>query len=454
MVEDDLLIALEDASAAIGRLDARLKGHPLREAWHVRSACKAAISLAAVDGIPVREADLVGFMMGARLPVSESYLGAAEALKWWQKAMGRIVLSESSKRLLGVTIGRRQSAREAQDDFDREDHLSTGARRVLAKTGEAAPVDDWVDAGALRALEAMRREGRGLVAIAAGLKSALSSPRDPDWSARSWDLQRRLKEQAEQRLEAETIGWSDEDVAERRRQVEEMLGSLIWEGPKALGEAHLAVADRILETGLTSSRLTILTGATKRIAIERRGDHRAIIGFLHILTREAREGEALLSALEEMVMKWVKAPSLSFDPRSSLPDILWAILVLPAVDVGWLSTALELSPRVTQKFMHRIASEGMISHWAERRAERVERRDADIRLWVPDGFEEALERNVRHARIRRRAEHLDNRSFAEVASQLRDMKKASPMAEVFQRFEQQIIDIEKEFGRFWEPNRA
>lgn len=448
---DDLVKHVEDAARAVARLDVRVSLSPLREAWDVRAACKAAITLAAIDGRHVREADLVGVMAGAPLPVPDSYLGAGTALAWWLRAMGRIHLSEPTARLVGRRVSQVRRAREHQAEWDGEDALSPAARRALGNAASRIgdlDADVWAEAGRRASLSSMASAGSGLVAIALGLKDALAADRDPGRHARSHDLRAIVERQAEERVEADIAGLGPEAAQAHRDAVQDMLASLDWEAPRGLGEAHMAVADRLVETGACSRRLGILTGATKRIAVERRGDDRAVGGFLRVLAKEAIEGEAILSALESTVAKWARMPGLSSDRRSSLPDVLWAFLVLPVVDADWIGTACGLEPRVVQKFVKRLADHGAIEPWSERMTEGIIGRAASVRLWVPAGFAASLARHQRvvspasspisFSRVMTRAEEAAARGIVPL-----------PMADVFARFDRELVEIEEAFGHLW-----
>lgn len=445
---DDLLKPLEDASAAIARLDVRVSLSPLKEAWQVRAAARAAVALSTIDGRPVREADLVAIMSGARLPHASSYLGAGIALAWWQRVLGRIELSDRTEMIVGRRAGRRRRAAEDQAEWDGEAALSSAARRALGNLlsmKHELDGDAWAERGRRRALDAMRAAGNGLPAIAIGLRDALSSSRDPDHHRRAHDLSNIVARQAEARLATETREMDRERALARREAVDDMLASLEWEAPRGLGEAHMAVADRLVEIGATSSRLSILTGATKRVALERRGDARSIAGFLRTLTSEARDGLALLSALEATVASWSCSPGLSSDRRSSLPEVLWAVLVLPVVDTGWISDACELDARVVQKFIKRLSDAGAIEPWAERISEGVAGRSASLRLWVARGFAEELARHETRWRMRSSA-----RTFSpEAAEKVRSVTASVPMADIFAQHDAEMTEISNIFGHLW-----
>lgn len=448
MGRDDVVGAVEAASAAIARLDVRVSLSPLRDAWQVRAAARAAIALAAIDGRHVREADLVGMMSGAALPVASSYLGAGTALAWWRRAVGRADLSEATQLLVGRKVTRARRAAEDQADWDGEDAMSRGARRAL---GNMMIGRGWIDedrqaeAARLRALEAMRSAGDGLPAIARGLRDALAVDRDPDRHGRVHDLSSLVARQARERLLADSAGLGAEVVAARRDALDDMLASLDWEAPRGLGEAHMAVADRLVEMGASSMRLSILTGATKRVAVERRGDVRATCGFLRVLAREASEGLVLLSALESTVAAWASTPGIAADARSSLPAVLWAVLVLPVVDAGWIGEACGLEPRVVQKFLKRLADAGAIAPWAERTPDGTTGRASSVRLWVARVFADELARHETRARL-----PLATRlAFPDVLSRSAGLSSFAPMAEVFARHDREMVDIDAAFGRLW-----
>jgi len=451
MGRDDLIEAVERASAAIARLDVRVSLSPLREAWQVRAAARAAIALSSIDGRPVREPDLVAMMSGATLPHATSYLAAGIALAWWQRVLGRVDLSEATQRLVGRRVTRARRAAEEQAEWDGEDALSPAARRALGNTLWRSPgVDDdrWAERGRMLAMDAMRAAGAGLPAIAAGLRDALAVDRDPARHARVHDLAQIVRRQAEARLEADVAGMESGIAQSRRDAVDDMLSSLDWEAPRGLGEAHMAVADRLVETGTTSVRLSILTGATKRVAVERRGDDRAVAGFLRVLAREADEGLALLAALEATVAAWSRTPGLVADRRSSLPDVLWAVIALPVVDAGWIGEACDIEARVVQKFVKRLSDAGAIEPWAERRTEDGMGRGASLRLWVARGFADDLAR--REARIR--MPPTARLAFADVVDRSVALGELAPMAEVFARHDREMVEIGEAFGHLW-PRR-
>lgn len=452
---ENIVREAERAAGAIARLHVRVSLSPLREAWDVRACAKAAMALSAIDGRHVREADLVGMMVGALLPVPSSYLGAGVALAWWQRALGRLDLSEATSRIVGRSVTPTRRAIEAQAEWDDEDALPPAARRAMTaftlRSGDL-DADVWAEEGRRSALAAMAQAGDGISDIALGLRDAIAMDRDPERHARLHDLQRIVEAQAESRVEQEIAGLDDEMAEARRNEIADMLASLDWEAPRGLGEAHMAVADRLVEIGASSRRLSILTGATKRVANERRGDERAVAGFLRTLTQEAREGEALLSALETTVARWARTPGLSADPRSSLPSVLWAVLVLPVIDADWLGTACSLEPRVVQKFVKRLADADAIEPWAERMTDGIIGRAASVRLWVPAGFASSL---LRHERTASRPSR--PMPFGEVLSAERQTAdrgvRRPPMVEVFARFDRDLVEIEEAFGHLWPRSR-
>lgn len=450
MGRDDLIEAVGEASAAIARLDVRVSLSPLREAWQVRASARAAIALSSIDGRPVREADLVAMMSGAALPHASSYLGAGIALAWWQRVLGRVELSDATQLLVGRRTTRTRRAAEDQAEWDGESALSAAARRTLGNSlsmRHELEEDRWAERGRMRALEAMRGAGDGLPSIALGLRDALSIDRDPARHGRVHDLAGIVARQAEERLVIETAGMDDDVVRARRDAMDDMLSSLDWEAPRGLGEAHMAVADRLAEIGSTQTRLSILTGATKRIAVERRGDARAVAGFLRSLSGEATDGLALLAALEATVASWSRTPGLVADRRSSLPDVLWAFLVLPVVDTGWIGDACDLDQRVVQKFVKRLADAGAIEPWAERTAEGLIGRGSSLRLWVARGFAKELARHEARSRLPPAA----RLSFAQVMDRSADQAGFAPMAEVFARHDREMVEIAQAFGHLWPP---
>lgn len=452
MGRDDLISAVEQASASIARLDVRVSLSPLREAWHVRATARAAITLSKIDGRSVREADLVAMMSGALLPHASSYLGAGVALAWWQRVLGRVPLSHPTQLLVGRLATRSRRAAEDQAEWDGESALSPAARRMLGNSlSKRHVVDDdrWVEVGRTRSLEAMRAAGTGLPSIAIGLRDALSIDRDPQRHGRVHDLSTIVAKQAEARFLADSEALEAEAIRIRREALDDMLASLDWEAPRGLGEAHMAVADRLVELGSSETRLSILTGATKRVAVEHRGDARAAAGFLRALDREAREGLALLSALEAMVFSWSRTPGFAFDRRSNLPDVLWSVLVLPVVDAGWIGEACDLEPRVVQKFIKRLSDAGAIEPWAERTTEGLTSKASTLRLWVARGFSGELARHEARARVAATS----RMSFGEVMARTADLSQFAPMAEVFARHDQEMVEIGEAFSHLWQKQR-
>lgn len=449
---NDVIFEVELAARSIARLDVRISRSPLREAWDVRASLKAAASLSAIDGKPVREADVVGMMMGVLLPVQSSYLGAGTALAWWQRCIRRSDLSKQTRLLIGAEASSSRKAKEAQAECDLEDDLPLRARRLVSTFSYGdVEGDRWAEEGRRRALETMRANGVGLLSVALGLKDALSLDRDPERHGRVHDLKAVLERQAAERLERD-LREVDEDLAQaRRNDLHDMLESLDWEAPRGLGEAHMAVPDRIMEMGAASRRLPVLTGATKRIAFESKGDERALCGFLRTLTREAQAGEALLSAMEEIVARWASNPALSFDRRSSLPDVLWAMLALPVVDVDWIETACGLDARVVQKFIRRLSDAGAVEPWGERMAEGFMGKGGSVRLWVPVGLEQALvrheTRNAAGASAPRPMTFVS--TLERTVSRIHEDRLAEPVSEMFVRFDKQIADIDAAFGHIW-----
>lgn len=426
----------------------RVSLSPLRDAWQVRAAARAAIALAAIDGRQVRDADLVGMMSGAALPVASSYLGAGTALAWWQRAVGRADLSETTQLLVGRRVTKARRAAEDQAEWDGEDAMSKGARRALGNMMMDRGLvdgDRLAEAARLRALAAMRAAGAGLPAIARGLRDALSEDPDPRRHGRVHELSVLVARQAEERLLADSAGLGADVVAARRDALDDMLASLDWEAPRGLGEAHMAVADRLVETGASSIRLSILTGATKRVAVERRGDVRATCGFLRVMAREASDGLVLLSALESTVAAWASTPGIVSDARSSLPAVLWAVLVLPVVDAGWIGEACDLEPRVVQKFLKRLADAGAIAPWADRVPDGSMGRVSSVRLWVARVFADELARHETRARLPAKA----RLAFTDALSRSAGLSSFAPMAEVFARHDREMVDIDAAFGRLW-----
>lgn len=218
--------------------------------------------------------------------------------------------------------------------------------------------------------------------------------------------------------------------------------------PSRLGAVHAVVPDVLVSMGVASVRLSCLTGATKRLGMEGRLDDRAMSGFLRKLAHEAREGLALLDALEDLVGAWARDPACAADSRSRLPDVIHALVVLPAVDADWLRWSAGLDERVVQKFTRRLADAGLVTEWAGRRTVREgEGRNAEVRLWMASGLEALYERALRRRGSWRRADAPLTFEPQAFASRFSDPDLAVPMAEVFRRFDGEMADIDRLYGR-------
>lgn len=443
MAKSPIPAAIEEASLAIGRLDARVSFSVLQDAWQVRASLQAAVRLAEVDGTPTRQGDVAGLMLGSQLTHGDAYGPAARGLLHWRRSVARAPLSDVSMRVIGKATTRRQSAREAQADWDMEDAIPREARKAVAQ-GPIPDLDGMVEREGRAALAAMRDADAGmgsLRSVAAGIRDVLRHDPDPGRHVRLHDLLVRIIAE---------VGRNS--AASAKSEAAEAMVRMSTIGEPRLGAVHAVVADRLVDMGVTSSRLSCLTGATKRIGMEGRQDERAVAGFLRALAKEAREGSALLDALEDMVARWSTAPAARFDARSRLPDVLWVFLLLPAADAGWIAASMDMDDRVAQKFVRRLADGGLVVPWSARRTDTgPEERSAEVRLWSAAGFEDAYAMSMRKSapwsRKRMAIEPWD------VLSRVHDADLSVPMAEVFRRFAEGIADIDREFGHLWPDRR-
>lgn len=455
MKADTILAALEVTAQLIARLDARISATPLAEAWQVRACFLAAERLAAVDGTPTRSGDILGLMMDAPLPSPAAYRPATIGFGHWRRCMARIQFGELASRLLGRSVPPALAAEEAQLDWDIADTLPPAARRVFEQSREEESVDAYALAVSERALDQLRRfdaPGSVFKSIAEAMKLAIRVDPDPDYFERIYDFRRRF----------------EADVAERmgplpspagQNPAKELIASIKWEKTAHLGACFAVLPDRLQEMGLTANRLSCLTGATKRLGFEGRLDDRAFIGFLRQLTVDARAGLALLDSLESLLGRFGRSSATKFDPRSPLPDILYAFLVLPAVDVSWLEKMLGLKERVTFKLVKRLADGGLISHWGDRKVGIGEGHGSrSVRLWGAASFEKDFNRSIKRRGGWVKPGLGSATTPAEMLNRHRDIDVSIPMSIVYARFDNELIDLDQQFGRFFErkqpKNRA
>lgn len=471
MWSNKVLIALEELSHLLGRLDARISLSPLAEAWQVRACILAAENLAAVDGTPTRSGDIAGLLLEAPLPSSDAYRPAHVALAHWRRCMARVELSELAARLVGRTPSATLQRVEEQMDWDIEDSLPAAFRG----TPRGTLLDD-IDAFARevsdRALSVMRaRQGNGaaLVGLAMTVQQAVRMDPDPDYFRRVEARRRAFRTIAEEEgnrrraaLPSPSNPRQANEVEARKAEIdtwqEAFLREEIWEKPRHLGSCYAVIPDRLQELGLTANRLSCLTGATKRLGFEARLDDRALLGFLRQMTSETRTGLALLDALEHAMARVARSEGAKLDPRSPLANLLYAFLLLPAVDPAWLELSLEIHKRVIQKLMKRLTDAGLIVHWADKKRAGVDGQGTrDAKLWMIAGFEKEYDVSLR--RSAKPAVRNDLRiDPAVMLARHRDIDVSRPMALVYERFDRELFDIDREFGSFfdrnWWKNRA
>lgn len=459
MASAALTAAIEEASLLIGRLDTRVSASPLAEAWQVRAAIQAGVAMAAVDGTPTREGDVLSLMTGSPLASPTGYGPARAGLLHWRRCLSRVPLGDLASRIVGRATSKSLTAVETQEDRDAEDAMSGAARAALKEAPPLPGVDAEAERDAEAALAVLRSlepSGSRLLGLASAIRQAMTTGRDPRRAERSWDLrrmvERRIDEEAEREVAALPSPAADGEEAIRRKAAD-LKSSIDWDRPEDLGAVFGVVADRLQDLGFTRSRLTCLTGATKRIGMEGRLDERAQLGFVRRLAQEARAGLALLDGLETQFLEFVRNPAVVADARSALPDIVYAHLVLPAVDAKWLELALDLHERVARRFVKRLVDAGLVAPWATRRHVPADgSRTRETTLNAASSFEGLYERALR----RRGASGGKSLGLAfapdEMIGRARDDTVREPMAVVFQRFEEQMIDIDREFGRFWDRN--
>lgn len=457
MTNAALIAGVEEASLLIGRLDTRVSASPLAEAWQVRAAIQAGVALAAVDGTPTQEGDILSLMTGSPLPSPNSYAPARTGLLHWRRCLARVELGDLAARLVGRKPSATLAAIEQQEDWDAEDAMGSRARRALADLAPLSSIDEDAERDAARALAVLRSiepKGSRLLGLAAALREAITTARDPRRLQRTWDLrrmvERRIDQDAERTIAALPSPSLDGEQSIRRAAAD-LKASIEWDRPDEFGAVFGVVADRLQDLGFTRSRLTCLTGATKRLRMEGRLDERAQLGFLRRLAQEARNGLALLDGLETVFLEFARSPAVVADARSALPEIVYAHLVLPAVDAKWLELSLELHERVTRRFVKRLVDAGLIAPWGTRRHVPVNgARARESTLNAAVSFNSLYERALRtRGASAGRAAGL---ALApdEMIGRARDESVSQPMAVVFKRFEDEMLEIDREFGRFWE----
>lgn len=456
MHSDAILAAIEEVSGLIGRLDARLSASPLEEAWQIRACFLAAETLSAVDGRPTRLADVLGAMSGTPLPSPANYLPALTGFGHWRRCMAQVELSDLASRLVGRTLTTSAQAAEQQADWDLQDSLPAPARKSM-ETGTAGEVDRYAYQVGQRALRLMRSEeitGSKLWGVALGMQVAIRADPDPDYFVRAHEMRQQVKTQAERRAESMKSALpspaSTEDAARIEQQVEEFVDSMQWEKPSHLGSCFGVLADRLQDIGLTVNRLSCLTGATKRMGFEGRLDERAFAGFLRQLALDARAGLALLDSLEQTMAQFAGSPDAKFDARSQLPEIIYAFLLYPAVDTVWLETALDLHGRVVRKFVKRLADAGLIAHWADR-ISRDDQNRREVRLWTAARFENEFSLAMKRAPATVRRATRFGLTPAEMIDRHSDVDIKVPMSTVFEQFENEMLDLDREFSRLLDP---
>lgn len=448
MLPDAIMADAEVALQLITELDTRISASPLAEAWQVRAAFLAAESLAAVDGTPTRPADILGLMTGTPLPHIGSYLPAAAGFAHWRVCLAKVELSDLASRLIGRTLSRAAAADEQQKDRDLEKTLPLPAQRRMGR-GTAEDVDRFAYQVGDQALRRMReRQSRGsrLWALANDMREAVRVDPDPTYFERIYYLQRDFlasSRKAADQVKSALPSPTPDQLEAIDAQIGHFVDAVRWEKKSHLGACFAILPDRIRDLGLSVNRLTCMTGATKRLGFEGRLDDRAYGGFLRRLAQEARTGLALLDSLERSFGHFAGSPEAKPDARSQLPEVIYAFLLYPAVDTLWLQTALDLHERVVRKLVKRLADASLIVHWADKRAR--ESRGREVRLWTAAEFE----RDFQMAISNRRRLHTPLPSPAATIERYRDAYISKPMSLVFESFDQEMLDIDREFGRFF-----
>jgi len=452
MWSDGILASLEDATQLIARLDTRISASPLSEAWQVRACFYAADTLAAIDGTPTRIPDILGLLTGTNLPHVSNYAPALAGFGHWRRCMARVELTDLASRIVGRTLTTSAQAAEHQADWDLEEKLPAAGRKTML-TGTGFDLDEYAWQVSERALRHMRESevaGARLWSAAKQLQTAIRVDPDPDFFERvhyvQQDYEAQIRARAAKLKRALPSPADDGKLAQIEEQVRSLLTDVRWEKQSHLGACFSVLPDRLQEMGVTANRLGCLTGATKRLGFEGRLDERAFRGFLNQLSQDAQAGLAILDTLEALLSQFAGAPETKFDARSQLPEILYAFLLFPAVDAVWLQTALHLQERVVQKFIKRLADGKLVAHWSERRPEDPGSRE--VRLWTAAIFKQAYELAL-HRQARPSPPSRPTLGPAEILTRARDVDLSVPMSTVFQRFENEMLDIDREFGRFF-----
>lgn len=453
MHPDAIMADAEVALQLITELDTRLSASPLAEAWQVRAAFLAAETLAAVDGTPTRPADILGLMTGTPLPHVGNYLPAAAGFAHWRVCLAKVELSDLASRLIGRALSPAAAADERQKDRDLKETLPLPAQRTMGH-GTAEDVDRFAYNVGERALRRMReRDSRGsrLWALASGMQDAVRVDPDPTYFERIYHIQREFL--ASSKAAADQIKSAlPSPTADQLEAVDAQIGQFVdavrWEKKPHLGACFAVLPDRMQDLGLSANRLTCITGATKRLGFEGRLDDRAYGGFLRQLAQEARAGLALLDSLERSFGHFAGSPQAKPDARSQLPEVIYAFLLYPAVDTLWLQTALDLHERVVRKLIKRLADAGLIIHWANKRPR--ESGGREVRLWTAAEFE----RDFQMAISNRKRMYTPRPSPAAMIERYRDAYTSKPMSLVFESFDREMMDIDREYGRFFEGRPA
>lgn len=367
---------------------------------------------------------------------------AAKALAHWHRLVARCVWSDLASRLIGLTPLPSLDWKEQQEDWDLETNASSAPPAGDERFDYARAVGDR----ALDCLRSFERPGPRLVRLAEAMAEAVKIDHDPDYYERIFTLERETSRLFRERMTPKTPLPSPA-VEQLEARIESAISSINWEKKGDLGAVYAVVADRLVDLELTSTRLGCLTGATKRLGVEGRSDERAILGFLRQLTAEARAGLALLDQLELLVAEIAeKAPPP--DPRSSMPEICYGLLLLPAVDAKWLETALGIHERVAQKSLKKLSDLGIIEPWDSRRVAGLDGRSRDVQLWVPclvrPDKDLPKKTGWKHHAVAFSLQSMDP------VVRYRDIDISVPMSVVFARHEETMVDIDKQFGRFWE----
>ncbi|QAY80456.1 hypothetical protein [Sphingosinicella sp. BN140058] len=457
MNSDTVLSALEEAAQLIARLDARISATSLVEPWQVRASLLAAERLAAVDGMPTRVADIVGLMLGVDLPSPAAYRPATIGFAHWRRCMARIALSHVGSRLLGRTPSPSRAAREAQSDFDVEDTYSPAARRVIEKKGTVAEtVDAYAVGVSNRALDVMRgfeHTGSTYWGLARAMRAAVTADPDPEYFERIYKVRLSFENDARARARlAEKLFPSPPppEVRESDEHMEDFIRSVVWDKQPHLGACFAVLPDRLVDMGVTVNRLSCLTGAVKRLGFERRLDERAFVGFLRQLAWDARAGLALLDSLERALGEFGRSPATKVDGRSPLPDVIYGFLLLPALDVGWIEDALQIPERNAQRAVKRLADAGLIVHWADRKIGHGESSgQRTLRLWATSSFAGEFDRSVRSRSSSFRRGKAMVVDPSEMLARYRDLDVSIPMSVVYDRFDAEVIGLDRQYGRFF-----